>query len=165
MAFPFDDTFWVTKQQADALRRFWRGGYLEVPDEERNPFLLLPYDLDRQRRGLTGVLLSPPGACRRTSITASCYSPEPFERLLKTAEELGVEADVRCPEPGYLIGWIESSQAHEVARKLMALRTGPDLSVDNRLFCERQRCRHRRQGDRLRAPLPAQGPGEAVGPR
>lgn len=150
MAFPFDNTFWVTKQQENALRRFWRGGYVEVPDEERNPYLLLPYDLDRQRRGLTGVLLSPPGARGSTSITASCYSPEPFEQLLKTAEELGVGADVRCPEEGYLIGWIENSRAHEVARKLVVLRSRPDMSEDRHSSCERRRCRHRRPvGERV----------------
>ena len=150
MTFPFDEALWVTPRQADALRRFWRGGYLEVPDKERNPFLLLPYDLDRQRRGLTGVLLSPPGACRRTSITASCYSPEPFERLLKTAEELGVMPQVRCPKEGYLIGWIDNSRAHEVATQLAALCTRPDLSVDSRSSCRRCRCRHRRPvGERV----------------
>ena len=144
MTFPFDDVFWLTKQQVRALRRFWRGGYLEIPNEERTPWLPIPYDLDRQRRGLTGVLLSPPGPCGRTSITASCYSPEPFERLLKAAEELGVEPAVRCPGEGYLIGWIENSRAHEVARQLAVVRSGPDLSVDSRSSCGRRRCRHRR---------------------
>ena len=137
MTFPFDDIRWLTNQHLVALRRFWRGGYLEIPNEEHTPWLPIPYDLDRQRRGLTGVLLSPPMPCGRTSITASCYSPEPFERLLKAAEELGVELAVRCPGEGYLVGWIENSRAHEVARQLMVLRTGPDLTEDNR-------CRHRR---------------------
>ena len=143
MTFPFDGVFWVTPKQVDALRRFWRGGYLEVPNEERNPYVLVPYDLDRRRRGLTGVLLSPPGALG-TVITASCYSPEPFEPLLTTAERLGVEPQVRCPEQGYLMGWIDNSCAHEVARQLMALRTGPELPVDSRTSCDRRRCRHRR---------------------
>ena len=143
MAFPFDATFWVTKQQEDALRRFWRGGYLEVPDEERSVFLLFPYDLDRKWRGLTGVYLSPPAASG-TVITASCYSPEPFGRLLKAAEELGVEPAVRCPQQGYLVGSIDNSRAHEVARQLAVVRSGPDLSVDSRSSCGRRRCQHRR---------------------
>lgn len=142
MTFNLESIFGATKQQEDALHKFRRDGYLIVPDEEDDPHLLTLYNMERHLRGLTGVILYPLGKAR-TIITALCYVPEPFDRLLKAAEELGVEVDVRKPDRGYLLGWIDNDRAHEVARQLVVLPSRPDPTKSNGSSSAPRDCRHR----------------------
>ena len=143
MASTIDSTFQMTPEHADKLRRFWKEGYLDIPWYQMNLYSAVFYDLDRRARGLTGVILTRLGGIR-TAITASCYRPESFGRLLRAAKDLGVRPSFECPEEGCLIGWIDDSRAHEVAVELAALPTEPDIAVKPPQLPERQRCRHRR---------------------
>lgn len=88
-----------------------------------------PYRCCRHLMGLTAVVVFR-SKRDRWRICADVDGADFLPQLRTRAEQLGVAVEVEEPAEGVLGGWVDASCAEEVARKLSAIRSGPDLTAD-----------------------------------